>query len=130
MPYYRRRARSKRAETSVQVSKEPSELEREFETLARQLELPEYVREYQFMKSRKFASEFAWPNLKIIVEIEGGIGTGGRHTRVMGYSKDCEKYNYISMKGWVLLRFTAPMLKDGRADNQLRMAFGIIPILP
>lgn len=106
--------------------KSPSNLELEFETLARILELPPYVREYKFMKSRKFASDFAWPELRILVEVEGGTFMGGRHTRPIGYAKDCEKYNYAAMMGWKVLRFTAPMLRDGRADVQLRMAFGII----
>lgn len=105
------------------VPNQPSVLELEFETLARILDLPPYIKEYKFMNSRKFSSDFAWPELLILVEIEGGTFMGGRHTRPIGYAKDCEKYNYAAMLGWTVLRFTAPMLRDGRADRQLCMAF-------
>ena len=45
-------------------------------------------------------------DLKIGIEIEGGVWTNGRHTRGKGFIEDMEKYNAAVTFGWVILRFT------------------------
>jgi very-short-patch-repair endonuclease len=52
--------------------------------------------------------DFAWPSLKVIVEIEGGIFGQGRHNRAAGYMADCKKYNTLTMLGWKVLRYCPP----------------------
>lgn len=84
--------------------------------------VPEPVREYKFHPTRKWRVDFAWPDLSppLAVEIEGGTWRGnGRHSRGLGFEKDAEKYNALSLAGWVLLRFTSSMVNDGRAIEQL-----------
>jgi very-short-patch-repair endonuclease len=67
------------------------------------LPLPET--EYQFAAPhRKWKADFCWPDLKIIVEVEGGVWTGGRHTRGTGYLGDILKYNVASILGYRVLR--------------------------
>lgn len=73
--------------------------------------LPAPEREYVFHKKRKWRFDFAWPDLLIAVEVEGGIWVGGRHVRGEGYEADCEKYNEAQLAGWMVLRFTPGMLK-------------------
>jgi len=46
----------------------------------------------------------AWPELKVALEIEGGIWAKGRHVSPRGFILDCEKYNEASSLGWVVLR--------------------------
>ena len=46
------------------------------------------------------------------VEIEGGAWTGGRHTRPVGYQKDCEKYNAAGALGWTVFRLTNTMIRS------------------
>lgn len=58
------------------------------------------------IEGRKFRFDFAWPEYMLAVEIEGGAGTGGRHTRKRGFQSDCEKYNHALLNGWRVLRFT------------------------
>ncbi len=41
--------------------------------------------EYQFHPERKWRADFAHPGYKIIVEIEGGAFSNGRHVRGRGY---------------------------------------------
>jgi very-short-patch-repair endonuclease len=79
--------------------------------------LPEPVREYQFATSikRRWRFDFAWPDLCIGVEVEGGVYSGGRHTRGAGFEKDCEKYNEAVILGWSVLRFTGSMIHSGIA---------------
>ena len=45
-------------------------------------------------------------DLKIGIEIEGGVWTNGRHTRGKGFIDDIERYNAAVTFGWVILRFT------------------------
>ena len=74
-------------------------------------DLPGYVREHRFDAYRKWRFDFAWPALKVAVEIEGGTWAGGRHTRGAGYEADAAKYNAAVLAGWRVLRFTGGMLK-------------------
>jgi len=40
-----------------------------------------------------------------------GLWSGGRHVRGNGYTKDCEKYNAASILGYIVLRYTADMIR-------------------
>lgn len=61
--------------------------------------------------------DFAFPDLKIAVEVEGGIflKKKSRHTTGTGYQGDCEKYNNATLLGWQILRFTSQHVKSGQA---------------
>jgi len=63
------------------------------------------VTEYQFAPPRRWRFDVAIPNEKIAIELEGGIFTGGRHTRGVGFLNDMEKYNAATALGWRVLRF-------------------------
>jgi hypothetical protein len=79
--------------------------------------LPDPVEEYRFAPPRRWRFDLAWPDpaIKLAVEIEGGVWTGGRHTRPSGYLKDIEKYNQAAIMGWRLVRITPAMVKSGEA---------------
>lgn len=62
--------------------------------------------EYKFHPVRKWRIDYAWPETKVAVEIEGGVWNGGRHVQPRGFIKDIEKYNSMALCGWLLLRFT------------------------
>jgi very-short-patch-repair endonuclease len=63
--------------------------------------------EYRFHPVRKWRFDWAMPSKKVAVEFEGGVAIKGRHTRIIGYTKDCEKYNAAALLGWKVLRYTA-----------------------
>jgi very-short-patch-repair endonuclease len=72
------------------------------ETLALQIravKLPEPVREHRFHAVRRWRFDFAYPDQKLAIEVEGGVWSVGRHTRGAGFTKDCEKYNTALMDG-------------------------------
>lgn len=81
----------------------------------RAAKLWEPVREYRFDSVRKWRFDFAWPNILLAAEVEGGIWTGGRHTRGKGFLDDCEKYNQAAMAGWKVLRFPVEVIVSGEA---------------
>jgi very-short-patch-repair endonuclease len=104
-------------------AKIPSRLE---ETLSLHLKaagIPDPEREYRFHQKRKWRFDFAWPDLMLAVEVEGGIYSGGRHVRGAGFQKDVEKYNAATIAGWRVLRFTAHMICDGTALQTIEEIF-------
>jgi very-short-patch-repair endonuclease len=77
---------------------------------------------------RKFRADFAFPNDRLLVEIEGGSWTNGRHNRGYGFELDCEKYNIATYLGWRLLRYSTDMVTGGGAiQNVRRILAGVKP---
>ena len=88
--------------------------------------LPIPKREFRFHPTRKWRSDFVWEKQRLIVEVEGGVWTKGRHVRGGGFIKDCEKYNNISLMGYKLLRVCEPHIKSGKAIKWIKQAISII----
>ena len=85
--------------------------------------LPEPVPEFRFHPERKWRFDLAYPPpLMVAVEREGGIWTGGRHVRGRGYENDAVKYSEAAILGWLVVRCTAGMIRDGRALDLVRRA--------
>lgn len=73
------------------------------------------VRQFKFHPVRKWAFDFAWPQRKVALEVDGGVHTGGRHTRGAGFTEDCVKANTALIMGWRVLRATGDQVKSGQA---------------
>ncbi|WP_295458931.1 hypothetical protein [uncultured Thiodictyon sp.] len=85
--------------------------------------LPKPQTEYRFDPDRRWRFDFAWPDFKLALEVEGGTGSGqSRHSRGDGFEHDCEKYNQAALFGWTVLRVTSHMVKDCRALHTLQRA--------
>lgn len=61
------------------------------------------VPEFRFHPVREWRFDWAFPAVKLAVEIEGW----GRHQTYTDYRGDCEKYNSAILHGWRVLRFMA-----------------------
>lgn len=70
-------------------------------------------KEYRFHPSRKWRFDYAIPSLRMAIEVEGGVWTGGRHTSSKGFLGDMEKYNEAALLGWCLVRTTPAALLTG-----------------
>ena len=81
-----------------------------FTAVVKRLGAPAPVREYQFTPERKFRFDYAWPEQRVAVEVDGGVWHGGRHTRGAGIVRDLTKMNLATLKGWRVLRFTPDQL--------------------
>lgn len=92
----------------------PSRLEEKFWFYwSKVLQGPSLVREFKFHPTRLWRFDFAQPDLKIAIEIEGGVHGGrGRHTRGEGFIADCEKYNEATMSGWSVVRITSKQINS------------------
>ena len=67
--------------------------------------------ELVFAPPRLWRFDHGWPDLKVALEWEGGIHTGGRHVRSGGYGRDLEKYDTAATMGWWVIRFTYKQLE-------------------
>lgn len=66
----------------------------------------ECVKEFKFHPVRKWRFDYAIPEHKIALEVEGGVWTGGRHISPKGFLGDIEKYNTATLMGWRVFRTT------------------------
>lgn len=81
------------------------------------LGLPE--RNYRFHPERRWLLDFAWPQLKVAVEIDGGIWIGGAHARPVNIERDMEKHNALLDLGWRCYQFTPKQVKAGEAVQHI-----------
>lgn len=95
-----------------------SELELIFESQLKSYGYP-YEKQFQPFDDRKHRWDFKLSDL-YLVDIQGGIWSGGAHVRGKGYTNDCEKLNLASSRGWKPLWFTGDQVKSGEAIEFLR----------
>ena len=84
----------------------------------------EFEQEFKFHAKRKWRADFHITGKKLLVEVEGGIWSGGRHTRGKGYLGDMEKYNAATVMGYRVIRFSTEQVKSGLAIQQIEKMVG------
>lgn len=88
--------------------------------------VPEPVAEFVFHPTRKWRFDFAWPDAKVALEVEGGTWRkgGGAH-RGTGFLRDLEKYNCATILGWRIFRCTPEQLQTSEIANMILEAIGL-----
>ena len=81
------------------------------------------VLEYRIAPPRRWRFDAAWIGAKVALEVDGGVWSGGRHTRGSGWVKDTEKLNEAACRGWRLLRLQ-PKQVAGELAALVRRAIG------
>lgn len=83
--------------------------------LAAQLDLVSinYEQEFKFHPKRKWRSDFKIEGYPILVEVEGGTFSNGRHSRGTGFAKDCEKYNAAAKLGFYVIKGDTNQVRSG-----------------
>lgn len=92
-----------------------SKLERRFEQqlLERPLILP-HQRNFFFLPDREFELDFAWPTLKVAVEVQGMAH------RIKGrFKADIEKRALAMLNGWRVLELDGDAVRSGRGIEWL-----------
>jgi len=117
----RPKGRSKRPK--VKGEKVQSEGEVKLATALKALKI-DFEQEFKFHPKRKWRADFHLVGKKILVEVEGGIWSRGRHTRGKGYIGDMEKYNAATMMGFQVIRFSTDQVKSGLAIQQIEKMVG------
>lgn len=80
------------------------------------------VKEFKFHPVRKWRFDYAVPEHKIALEVEGGVWTGGRHTSPIGFLGDIEKYNTATLMGWRVFRTTPDDLYKKKTLDLMKSA--------
>ena len=93
-----------------------------FRAYCRTMGIPEPVTEYRFgaiasggpgkgLRSRlkgtglqDWRMDYAWPDQKVALEVEGGVWVNGAHNRPGHFLSDMNKYNAAGAMGWIVLR--------------------------
>ena len=96
----------------VTKQKVPSDGEQILATQLKAVKI-EFEQEYRFHPVRRWKADFKIENYPILVEVEGGTWSNGRHTRGKGFEADCEKYNQATILGFHVLRGTTAQVKSG-----------------
>lgn len=89
-----------------------------------------YQREFRFDPSRRWRFDFAFPEDRLALEVEGGTWTNGRHSRGSGFERDAEKYAQAAVAGWRVIRATTGQVKAGLALQWVEQALGRIKTKP
>lgn len=118
------RPKGRSIRSKVKGEKVPNEFEAKLARELRTLKI-DFEQEFYFHPDRKWRADFHLIGKKILVEVEGGIWSGGRHTRGKGYIGDIEKYNAATMMGYQVIRFSTDQVKSGHAIQQIEKMVGI-----
>lgn len=107
--FLKKRSSKKRSPKKRKLDISPKEIEKQFLQLCVDEGLPLPQPEYLFAKQalqRQWRIDYYFEKggIKVGLEVEGGIHTGGRHTRGAGFARDMEKYNAMATLGIYLLR--------------------------
>ena len=74
---------------------------------------------------RNWRFDFACPDMRIAVEVEGGGWTGGRHTSGVGFAGDLQKYDAAMRLGWSVYRCSPQMVTSGQAYQTIAIMCGV-----
>ena len=59
--------------------------------------------------------DFAWPDLWLGVEVDGGQWIGGGHNTGVGSDRDFQKGHHAARLGWLVYRCNGDLVKSGQA---------------
>ena len=101
-----------------------SDLETEFRRslIAQSLPIPDRVNWDWNYPGETFQVDFAYSELKIAIEIQGGTRINGVHVQPTGYAADRRKSNEAQLAGWIVLEFTDRHIRSGYAADAVRRA--------
>lgn len=82
-----------------------------------------FEREVAFAKPRLWRADFVIGGSSLLlIEIDGGTWTGGRHVTGQGHAADAEKRNEAVILGYRPLTFTPDQVKSGVALQTIEKA--------
>jgi len=115
-----------RGKIRLEDGKFASHLERDLYLLMKGEGMTEGLdREHKFHPTRRWRLDFAWPDVKIAVEVHGGIWLPDRggHTSGSGRMRDMEKLNEATMHGWLVLEVASNHIRSGEAIEWIKRLF-------
>lgn len=84
-----------------------------------------FEREFRFHSTRRWRADFHIVGRQLLIEVEGGVWSEGRHTRGKGYMGDMEKYNEATALGYQIIRFETTQVTSGYAFRWIEKFLGL-----
>lgn len=78
-----------------------------------------WISEHKFCDTRKWRADHACESLRVIIEVDGGNWTNGRHNRGKGKEADNVKLNTAAALGWYVLRYSTAQFASGSWIEEL-----------
>lgn len=97
-----------------------SSLERQAAMLFAAHGLPPWEREYLFHPTLKYRFDYAWPDHRVALEIQGGTYVAGAHSRGRRQRSDFEKCNAAVLLHWRLFYADTDMVTTGVIVDTLK----------
>ena len=88
-------------------------------TLCRSMKIAEPIPEYRFHPQRKWRADYCWPAHMLMLEVNGGVWTQGRHTRGQGAIDDMAKLSEAAILGYRVLYCTPEQMHNGVALDRV-----------
>jgi len=120
---------AKRAQTPKvpRISRLEETLDQQLRAVLGPLNRPQ--REYKCVPGRRFRFDFAFPAYMLAIEVNGGIYSGGRHTRGAALEDEYEKLNLAQANGWHVLIFGPNAVQNGNAARDIEAWLKTVPLL-
>jgi very-short-patch-repair endonuclease len=96
--------------------------EQTFLLMLKARKMPTPTPEFRFHPVRKFRWDWAWPEARLALEVEGGVWSGGAHGRGTGIVRDMEKATLAAEEGWRIIRVTPSNLATEATMDSIHRA--------
>jgi hypothetical protein len=102
----------------------------DFRHVCRAKGLPMPEAEHKFHPVRRWRMDWAWPEQKVALEVDGGVWIRGKHGRGSGIVKDHEKQAHAAALGWRIIRVEPKHLMAPSTFEFLRsaLAYRVTPV--
>lgn len=109
---------------SIKQKTKKTPLEDKFAAQLEERGITGYERNVRFIPKRKFEADFYWPDLKLVVECDGGVWLPkGGHTSGAGYTSDRERDVEALLHGIITVRFTSTQINSEWAINKFEKIY-------
>lgn len=88
-------------------------------------------REFRACPPRRFAWDFALPEIRLLIEVQGGIWIHGKtaHTSGEGIRRDARKNNLAVQQGWRVIYITSDMIEKKHGREALDIVIATLEAL-
>lgn len=115
-----RKRKSRTMTASLRQPNKKTPVEELLHTQLKALGITGYQRNVKFIPKRRFEADFYFPELRMVVEVDGGIWLPkSGHTSGEGYQRDRRRDQLALAHGLQTLRFTSEQIRSGEAIDYL-----------
>ena len=77
--------------------------------------IPLPVQQLRFAAGRDYRADFAWPDHRLLVEVDGGLWIGGKHAIALHETRRQRRRIYAQALGWSIVEVGPPDVRSGAA---------------